>query len=86
LPEDEPAGIGPFAPDLAFEIAPANGCAEKLADKIRSYFAAGVRQFWRVSPEIEGVFLFTIRSKRRRFFSSVTNWLVKICCPASGCL
>ena len=58
LPESEPAGIGPFAPDLAVEIVSPNDSAEKLADKIRAYFTAGVRQVWTVSPEIEGVSIY----------------------------
>jgi Uma2 family endonuclease len=55
LPPNEPAGIWEFAPDLAVEIVSPNDSAERLTDKIRSYFAAGVRQVWTVSPEIEGI-------------------------------
>jgi Uma2 family endonuclease len=58
LPEDESTGIVPFAPDLAIEIVSPNDSAEKLADKIRAYFAAGVLQVWTVSPEIEGISIY----------------------------
>jgi Uma2 family endonuclease len=53
--DGEPEGIWPIAPDLAVEIISPNDFWEKVNDKIRDYFAAGVGQVWLVSPEHKSV-------------------------------
>ena len=50
-PEGEPEGKWEIAPDLAIEIISPTDYLEKATDKIRDYFAAGVRQVWQVSTK-----------------------------------
>jgi Uma2 family endonuclease len=52
IPEDgEPEGIWQIAPDLAIEVISPNDFYEKVKQKLRDYFAAGVREVWVISPE-----------------------------------
>ena len=50
LPEEgEPLSKWEIAPDLAVEVISPTDIWEKVNEKVRAYFAAGVRQVWLVS-------------------------------------
>ncbi len=52
IPEEgAPASKWEIAPDLAIEIISPNDAWEKVKEKVRDYFAAGVRQVWLVSQK-----------------------------------
>ncbi|MBA4066796.1 MAG: Uma2 family endonuclease [Isosphaera sp.] len=48
----------PVAPDLAVEVVSPTDKAFDVVDKLREYFAAGVRQVWHVYSNVEQVFVF----------------------------
>ncbi len=56
--EGEPAGKWEIAPDLAVEIISPNDVWDKVNDKIREYFTAGVKQVWLVSQKAEEVLVY----------------------------
>jgi len=47
--ESEPLSKWEIPPDIAIEVISPNDVWEKVNDKLREYFAAGVRQVWLVS-------------------------------------
>lgn len=49
----------PVAPDLAVEVISPTEKAFDVIDKVREYFAAGVRQVWHVYSNVEQVYVFT---------------------------
>ena len=58
-PEGEPLKGWNFAPDLAVEIVSPNDLYVKVHNKIREYFAAGVKEVWLVSPEEKTVTVYS---------------------------
>ncbi len=56
--EGEPLSKWEIAPDLAVEIISPNDVWDKVNDKIREYFAAGVKQVWLVSQKAEEVLVY----------------------------
>jgi Uma2 family endonuclease len=48
----------PVAPDLAVEVISPTDKAFDVVDKVREYFAAGVRRVWHVYSNVEQVFVF----------------------------
>ena len=56
--EGEPETKWPFAPDLAIEVVSPNDIFDKLINKTKEYFAAGVKEVWLVSPEHEIVMIY----------------------------
>ena len=46
-------------PDLAIEVVSESNSAEEVLNKIREYFAAGVRQVWVIYPTDEQLYLYT---------------------------
>jgi Uma2 family endonuclease len=52
-----PSGHARFPPDLAVEVFSPNDRHEELSEKIRQYFAAGVRLVWVVDPVLREVFV-----------------------------
>lgn len=55
LKNGEPITKADFAPDLAIEVISPSDKQESVGKKINEYLAAGVRQVWRVEPDIETV-------------------------------
>ena len=53
--EGEPEGKWKIAPDLAIEIISPTDYLEDATNKIRDYFAAGVRQVWQISTKYRTV-------------------------------
>ena len=52
LPLDqEPEGYPTVAPDLAVEILSPSNRGPRIREKVREFFAAGVRMVWVISPE-----------------------------------
>jgi len=49
----EPLDIWNFAPDLAIEVISPSERHNKVEQKIREYFAAGVIQVWKIVPEFK---------------------------------
>jgi len=49
----EPLDIWNFAPDLAIEVISPSERHNKVEQKIREYFAAGVKQVWKIVPEFK---------------------------------
>ncbi len=49
----EPFDIWNFAPDLAIEVISPSERHNKVEQKIREYFAAGVKQVWKIVPEFK---------------------------------
>ncbi len=47
-----------IAPDLAIEVISPTDKAFDVIDKVREYFAGGVRQIWHVYSNVEQVFIF----------------------------
>jgi Uma2 family endonuclease len=45
----------PFAPDLAVEVVSPSERAEGVQERVRDWFAGGVRQVWMVYPSVERV-------------------------------
>jgi len=59
IPEEgAPSSKWEIAPDLAVEVISPNDIWEKVNDKVREYFAAGVRQVWLVSQNAEQVVVY----------------------------
>ena len=52
-PTGEPLDIWNFAPDLAIEVISPNDKHNEVERKISDYFAAGVRQVWKLVPELK---------------------------------
>ena len=52
-PTGEPLGIWDFAPDLAVEVISPSERHNEVERKIGDYFAAGVRQVWKIVPELK---------------------------------
>jgi Uma2 family endonuclease len=57
-PEGSPSSKWEIAPDLAVEVISPNDVWEKVNDKVREYFAAGVQQVWLVSQNAEQVMVY----------------------------
>lgn len=57
-PEGAPSSKWEIAPDLAVEVISPNDAWEKVNDKVREYFAAGVQQVWLVSQNAEQVMVY----------------------------
>jgi Uma2 family endonuclease len=57
-PEGEPSGKWEIAPDLAVEVVSPTDIWDKVNDKVKEYFAAGVRQVWLVSQPLQQVFVY----------------------------
>ncbi|MEP7338684.1 MAG: Uma2 family endonuclease [Acidobacteriota bacterium] len=57
-PEGSPSSKWETPPDLAVEVISPNDVWEKVNDKVREYFAAGVRQVWLVSQKAEEVMVY----------------------------
>ncbi len=54
IPETgEPLDIWNFAPDIAVEIISPSERHNEVEQKIKDYFAAGVRQVWKIVPELK---------------------------------
>ena len=62
-PEGDPVGIWTIAPDLAVEIVSPNDLHEEVEAKIHAYFAAGVRQVWKVSPQFQTITIYDSPTK-----------------------
>ena len=56
--EGEPEGKWKIATDLAIEIVSPTDLLENATDKIRDYFAAGVRQVWQISTKYRTVTIY----------------------------
>ncbi len=56
--EGSPSSKWEIAPDLAIEVISPNDVWEKVSDKVREYFAAGVRQVWLVSQLQQQVMIY----------------------------
>ena len=52
-PTGEPFDIWNFAPDLAIEVISPSERHNKVERKISDYFKAGVRQVWKIVPELK---------------------------------
>ena len=52
-PMGEPLDIWEFAPDLAVEVISPSERHNEVERKISDYFAAGVRQVWKIVPELK---------------------------------
>jgi Uma2 family endonuclease len=60
-PADRPlprVNAWPVAPDLAVEVISPTDKAFDVIEKVREYFAGGVRQVWHVYSHVEQVFIF----------------------------
>lgn len=57
--EGEPEGLWQLAPDLAVEVVSPNDFWQDVLGKMRTYFAAGVREVWLVAPESKEVYVYT---------------------------
>ncbi len=57
-PEGEPSGKWEIAPDLAVEVVSPTDIWDKVNDKVKEYFAAGVRQVWLVSQPLQQVLVY----------------------------
>lgn len=57
-PEGEPSSKWEIAPDLAVEVVSPTDSWDKVNDKVKEYFAAGVRQVWLVSQPLEQVLVY----------------------------
>ncbi len=55
LREGEPVTKADFAPDLAVEVISPSDKQEYVTKKINEYLQSGVKEVWRVEPEIETV-------------------------------
>jgi len=59
IPEEgAPASKWDIPPDLAVEVISPNDVWDKVTDKVRDYFDAGVRQVWLVSQSQRQVFVY----------------------------
>jgi Uma2 family endonuclease len=58
LPDELRAGIVPFAPDLATEVASPSNRQADILDKVGLYLAGGTRLVWLVRPENQTVTVF----------------------------
>ncbi len=56
--EGSPSGKWEIAPDLAIEVISPNDVWEKVNEKVREYFAAGVQQVWLVSQLQQQVMIY----------------------------
>lgn len=56
--EGAPSTKWEIAPDLAIEVISPNDVWEKVSDKVREYFAAGVQQVWLVSQLQQQVMIY----------------------------
>jgi Uma2 family endonuclease len=54
----EPFSIWDFAPDIAIEVISPSERHNAVEQKIRDYFAAGVRQVWKIVPESKTVSIY----------------------------
>jgi Uma2 family endonuclease len=57
-PEGEPSSKWEIAPDLAVEVISPTDIWDKVNDKVKEYFAAGVRQVWLVSQPLQLVYVY----------------------------
>lgn len=57
-PEGEPSGKWEIAPDLAVEVVSPTDIWDKVNEKVKEYFVAGVRQVWLVSQPLQQVFVY----------------------------
>ena len=64
-PEGEPVGKWTFAPDLAVEIVSPSDLFENVKNKLRDYFAAGVREVWLIEPQFQAVTIYTSPTRDR---------------------
>lgn len=55
IPEDEPAGFWPLAPDLVVEIISPSETARDVHEKVNDYLRAGTRLIWLVYPDNQTV-------------------------------
>lgn len=58
LTDGEPITKANFAPDLAIEVISPTDQQGNVTKKIAEYLASGVKQVWRVEPEIEAVTIY----------------------------
>ena len=61
-PADRPfprVNAWPVAPDLAVEVVSPTDKAFDVTDKVREYFAGGVKQVWQIYSNVEHVLVFT---------------------------
>lgn len=58
LKDGEPVTKADFAPDLAIEVISPTDKQEAVTTKINEYLAAGVREIWRVEPEVKTVIVY----------------------------
>jgi Uma2 family endonuclease len=63
--EGEPIGKWTMAPDLAVEIIAPNDLFENVKNKLRDYFAAGVREVWLVEPQVQIITVYTSPTRDR---------------------
>ena len=55
LVDGEPISKADFAPDLAVEVISPSDQQGAIAIKIKEYLAAGVKQIWRVEPQVNAI-------------------------------
>lgn len=68
IPEEgAPASKLDIPPDLAVEVISPNDVWDKVTDKVRDYFAAGVQQVWLVSQLQQQVFVYDSPTQIRVF-------------------
>ncbi len=67
LKDGEPIAKANFAPDLAVEVISPTDQQGNVAKKIAEYLASGVREVWRVEPEIETVTVYKSLTEIRIF-------------------
>ncbi len=68
IPEEgTPSSKWDIPPDLAVEVISPNDVWDKVTDKVRDYFAAGVQQVWLVSQLQQQVFVYDSPTQIRVF-------------------